>query len=63
VLKKRCRRLPAEGLGMSQSQQSPMIGGFRGLTKTILAVSFSGMILDSLQPSADCRMVASIKFA
>jgi hypothetical protein len=35
-LKKRCRILPAGGLGLSPSlKKSPKIGGYRGLIKTI----------------------------
>jgi hypothetical protein len=40
-LKKRCRILPAGGLGVSPSlnKQSPKIGGYRGLIEIISAVS------------------------
>jgi hypothetical protein len=38
-LKKRCRMLPAGGLGVSPSlKKSPEIGGYRGLIETISAV-------------------------
>jgi hypothetical protein len=38
LLKKRCRILPAGGLGVSPSfKKSPKIGGYRGLIKTISA--------------------------
>jgi hypothetical protein len=37
-LKKRCRILPAGGLGVSPSfKKSPKIGGYRGLIKAISA--------------------------
>jgi hypothetical protein len=39
-LKKRCRILPAGGLGLPPGyKKSPMIGGYRGLIKTILIIS------------------------
>jgi hypothetical protein len=38
LLKKRCRILPAGGLGVSPSLiKSPKIGGYRGLIKTIFS--------------------------
>jgi hypothetical protein len=38
MLKKRCRILPAGGLGVSpSSKKSPKTGGFRGLIETISA--------------------------
>ena len=41
-LKKRCRILPAGGLGVSPSfKKSPKIGGYRGLIKTISAFSIN----------------------
>jgi hypothetical protein len=44
-MKKRCRILPAGGLGVSTSfKKSPKIGGYRGLIKTISAVSLSNLI-------------------
>ena len=40
-LKKKCRILPAGGLGVSPSfKKSPKIGGYRGLIESISAVSF-----------------------
>jgi hypothetical protein len=40
-LKKRCRILPAGGSGgVPQLQNSPKIGGYRGLIETIAAVSY-----------------------
>ncbi len=40
LLKKRCRMLPAGGLGVSPSlKKSPKIGGLRGLILTISAIS------------------------
>ena len=40
--KKRCRILPAGGLGVSPSFKiSPKTGGYRGLIETILAVSLN----------------------
>jgi hypothetical protein len=39
-LKKRCRILPARGLGVSpRFKKSPKIGGYRGLIESISAVS------------------------
>jgi hypothetical protein len=40
LLRKRCRILPAGGLGVSPSfKKSPKIGGYRGLIESIPAVS------------------------
>jgi hypothetical protein len=39
VPKKRCRTLPAEGLGVfPQTEKSPKIGGFRGLNTAFLVL-------------------------
>jgi hypothetical protein len=41
VLKKRCRTLPAEGLGVfPQTKKSPKIGGFRGLNTAFSVLCF-----------------------
>jgi len=42
LLKKRCRILPAGGLGVPPGfKNSPKTGGYRGLIKTISAVSIN----------------------
>jgi hypothetical protein len=47
VPKKRCRTLPAEGLGVfPQTKTSPKIGGLRGLNTTFSAFCFEGNHID-----------------
>jgi len=41
ILIKRCRILPARGLGVSPSfKKSPKIGGYRGFIKTLSVLSY-----------------------
>ena len=53
-LKKRCRILPAGGLGVSPNlKKSPKIGGYRGLIETIQAISVNTISQCAIIPALE----------